>query len=166
MPTTDTPTTGTAEGDISSQSGALCWRLHRGQVELLLITSRETGRWVIPKGWGHSDLTAAGSAAAEAWEEAGVEGLLCEEPLGFFNYDKVLRPGVVKPCFVSVFALRVECLRAKYPERRERRRKWFCAARASRKVVEPELRKLMMALSSETALLEQLLARQDAVAAE
>lgn len=130
-------------GNLSRQSGALCWRMRRGQVEVLLITSRVTGRWVIPKGCPHDKLTEAKSAAAEAWEEAGVEGSICEEPLGYFTYNKVLRPGVVQACIVSVFSLRVGRLRAKFPERRERRRKWFDATRAARKVAEPELRGLL-----------------------
>lgn len=138
--------------------------MHRGKVELLLITSRDTGRWVIPKGWPHDKLTAAESAAAEAWEEAGVEGLVCEEPLGAFTYNKVIRPDVIRPCIVSVFALRVVRLHSKFPERRERRRKWFDAARAARKVWEPELTELLLALSEETAVLQQLLAQKDDIA--
>ncbi|MEN9850080.1 MAG: hypothetical protein RL128_243, partial [Pseudomonadota bacterium] len=57
-----------------TQYGALCWRMHRGKVEVLLITSRDTGRWVIPKGWPIDGLAPAQTAAREAWEEAGVEG--------------------------------------------------------------------------------------------
>lgn len=152
-----------ADSDLSSQSGALCWRMHRGKVKLLLISSRTTGRWVIPKGWSHDKLTAAGSAAAEAWEEVGVEGSVCEEPLGCFTYDKVICPGVVRPCVVSVFAMRVARLRTKFPERRERRRKWFDAAGAARKVAEPELRALLLALSEESAVLHQFPGQNDDV---
>lgn len=137
------------------QIGALCWRLHRGRVEVLLITSRETGRWVIPKGWPHAGLSAAAAASAEAWEEAGVEGAVNAAPLGLFSYDKVLKPGVSQPCVVAVFALRVSRLRARFPERRERRRKWFTAARAARKVTEPELRALLLAVSQDPGLVER-----------
>ncbi len=137
----------------SGQFGALCWRKHRGHVQVLLITSRDTGRWIIPKGWPHPDKSASGSAAAEAWEEAGVEGVADEAPIGLYSYDKVLRPGVVQPCIVSVFALRVARLRRRFPERRERRRKWFDAARAARKVAEPELRALLLELSENAGLL-------------
>ena len=59
--------------DARTQYGALCWRMHRGKVEVLLITSRDTGRWVIPKGWPIDGLAPAQTAAREAWEEAGVE---------------------------------------------------------------------------------------------
>lgn len=143
-----------SHSEPSGQFGALCWRKHRGHVQVLLITSRDTGRWIIPKGWPHDGLTAAGSAAEEAWEEAGVEGVVHETPMGLYSYDKVLKPGVVQPCIVTVFGLRVARLRAKFPERRERRRKWFDAARASRKVAEPELRALLMAVSEDAGLLE------------
>jgi 8-oxo-dGTP pyrophosphatase MutT (NUDIX family) len=109
----------------------------------LLITSRDTGRWVIPKGWPIDGLTAAGSAAREAWEEAGVEGIIAEAGLGLFTYDKLLTASKALPCQVEVFALRVARLRDKFPERSERRRKWFAAEKAARKVAEPGLRHLL-----------------------
>ena len=65
-----------------TQYGALCWRMHRGKVEVLLITSRDTGRWVIPKGWPIAGLAPAETAAREAWEEAGVEGDIADDGLG------------------------------------------------------------------------------------
>jgi 8-oxo-dGTP pyrophosphatase MutT (NUDIX family) len=141
------------QNNPSGQLGALCWRKHRGHVQVLLITSRDTGRWIIPKGWPHAEKTAAGSAAAEAWEEAGVEGVTEDAPLGLYSYDKVLRPGVVLPCIVTVFALRVARLRRRFPERRERQRKWFDAARAARKVAEPELRAMLIEISQNAGLL-------------
>jgi len=140
--------------DPSGQYGALCWRMHRGHVQIVLITSRDTSRWVIPKGWPQDGKSAAESAAVEAFEEAGVEGAMAEAPLGLYRYDKVIKPGVVQPCIVTVFALHVVRLRARFPERRERRRKWFNAARAARKVAEPELRALLMAVGAEPHLLE------------
>lgn len=79
---------------------------------------------------------------------------MCDAPLGLYSYDKVLKPGVVQPCIVTVFAQRVARLRAKFPERRERRRKWFDAARAARKVAEPELRALLVAVSNDPGLLD------------
>lgn len=128
------------------QSGVLCWRMHRGRVEVLLITSRDTGRWVIPKGWDMPGLTPAQSAAREAWEEAGVKGEINEEGLGLFRYDKVLPVPPVLTCHVQVFALRVHTLSDRFPERKQRRRKWFDTEKAARKVNEPELRRLLAAL--------------------
>ncbi len=137
----------TAFEPCTLQYGAICWRMHRSKVEVLLITSRDTGRWVIPKGWPIAGLSPAGSAAREAWEEAGVEGVISETGLGQFRYDKLLTPRAALPCQVEVFALRVARLKDKFPERKERRRKWFGAELAARKVDEPELRQLLARLA-------------------
>jgi 8-oxo-dGTP pyrophosphatase MutT (NUDIX family) len=136
-----------------TQSGAICWRMGRGQVEVMLITSRDTGRWVIPKGWPMAGLTDWETAAREAWEEAGAEGTVTPQPLGAFDYDKVLRPSLAVPCQVQVFALRVSALKSKFPEKNQRSRKWFSCKKAARKVVEPGLRAILLALTPE--MLEQ-----------
>ena len=130
-------------GDCPTQYGAICWRMHRGKVEVLLITSRDTGRWVIPKGWPMTGLTLGGAAAREAWEEAGVRGALSEAGLGLFDYDKMLGPNHAISCRVEVFALRVARLVDAFPERKLRRRKWFATEKAARKVNEPALRALL-----------------------
>lgn len=128
------------------QSGAVCWRKHRSRIEVLLITSRDTGRWVIPKGWTISGLSPAESAAREAWEEAGVKGDVSDVSLGDFRYDKILSGATARPCQVQVFALHVSALSDRFPEHKQRRRKWFDAALAARKVQEPELRNLLATL--------------------
>jgi 8-oxo-dGTP pyrophosphatase MutT (NUDIX family) len=125
------------------QYGAVCWRMHRNKVEVLLITSRDTGRWVIPKGWPMSDRSASEAAATEAWEEAGVRGDVSTGSLGLFSYDKVTGPKKCFACQVEVFALRVAALHTDFPERKQRRRKWFAVEKAARKVNEPELRQLL-----------------------
>lgn len=140
------------DGGQLSQHAALCWRMHRGGVEVLLITSRDTGRWIIPKGWPMSGKTAAQTAAQEAWEEAGVKGQIAEDALGHYAYDKLRTKLAPLPCGVSVFPLRVETVADKFPERKERRRKWFAAANAARKVDEPELRALLSAIAEDAAL--------------
>jgi 8-oxo-dGTP pyrophosphatase MutT (NUDIX family) len=137
-----------AEVDPRSQVAALCWRMHRDQVEVLLITSRDTGRWVLPKGWPMDGYDAPGSAAQEAWEEAGVTGTVNPAIIGLFGYDKVLAPEISLPCMVSVFGLRVAGLARRFPERGERRRKWFSADVAARKVAEPELRFLLRGIAN------------------
>jgi 8-oxo-dGTP pyrophosphatase MutT (NUDIX family) len=133
----------TAESACLDQFGALCWRKHRGRIEVLLITSRDTGRWVIPKGWAIAGLTASQTAAREAWEEAGVEGKPDEQSLGLFHYDKMLGPSKLVACAVQVFGLKVSRLAKDFAERKQRRRKWFDAEIAARKVNEPELRILL-----------------------
>ena len=132
--------------DCVTQFGAICWRMNRGRVQVLLITSRDTGRWVVPKGWPVAGLGPAASAAQEAWEEAGVEGTIDDTRLGRFNYDKIMPGQTSFLCAVEVFALRVAKLRANFPERAQRRRKWFDAGKAARKVAEPQLRQLLQHL--------------------
>jgi 8-oxo-dGTP pyrophosphatase MutT (NUDIX family) len=138
--------------DCRAQYGALCWRMHRGKVEVLLITSRDTGRWVIPKGWPMAGLTPAEAAAREAWEEAGVEGAINPGDLGSFGYAKLISPKRSLPCVVQVFSLRVTALKAKFPERKERSRKWFALEKAARNVAEPELRALLLDLPAKLTL--------------
>ena len=130
------------------QYGAICWRMHRSKVEVLLITSRDTGRWVIPKGWPMDKRSPSEAAQQEAWEEAGVRGDIADTPIGHFNYVKLLTPKRSCECVVKAFALRVSELVDKFPERKERRRKWFAAEKAARMVMEPELRQLLVGLSA------------------
>ncbi|MFN3846845.1 MAG: NUDIX hydrolase [Paracoccaceae bacterium] len=127
----------------ADQCGALCWRMHRQRIQVLLITSRDTGRWIIPKGWLMDGKTPADAAAVEAWEEAGVTGKVSADLLGVYAYDKIRDPHDALPCIVTVFALRVAALADKFPERGQRRRKWFNATKAARKVAEPELRGML-----------------------
>ncbi len=129
---------------VHSQFGALCWRLGPVGVEVLLITSRDTGRWVIPKGWPIAGLTPEASAAREAWEEAGVEGKPDPNCLGLYTYDKGFgaeRPPL--PCQVAVYGLHVAALSDRFPEKKQRRRKWFSPDKAARKVAEPGLQALL-----------------------
>jgi len=112
-----------------------------------LVTSRDTGRWIIPKGWLIPDLTAAASAAREAWEEAGVEGQVADLPIGMFHYDKVLGPAQAIPCLVSVYPLQVTRLRNRFPEVLQRQRKWFSPDKAAKKVIEPELCDILLSFS-------------------
>jgi 8-oxo-dGTP pyrophosphatase MutT (NUDIX family) len=134
-----------------NQYGALCWRAGKSGAEVLLISSRETGRWVIPKGWPMEGRSAAEAAEKEAWEEAGVKGQIAEAKLGHFTYDKTLRRDTKHewklPCIVDVFPLQVTKLAPEYPEQRQRRRKWFAVDKAARKVAEAELKALLTAFN-------------------
>lgn len=105
------------------QCAALCWREAGGRVEILLITSRNTGRWVLPKGWLMKGSSPAESAAQEAWEEAGVEGRICSTPLGWYSYPKP-EFGQDHAVDVVVFPLEVTALSEVYPERGQRDRIW------------------------------------------
>ncbi|MEJ2016863.1 MAG: NUDIX domain-containing protein, partial [Maritimibacter sp.] len=80
--------TGTDKYGVRTQFGALPWRLKAGKVQILLITSRGSGRWIIPKGWPMHGQTPSEAAATEAYEEAGIEGKLSPMVLGFYGYRK------------------------------------------------------------------------------
>ncbi len=138
-----------SETGVRNQYAALCWRKHRGQVQVLLITSRDTGRWVIPKGWPMAGMAQNKAAAKEAWEEAGVRGDVTPFPIGYFAYDKKITPQDSLPCLVSVFPFHVTGLAKRFPEAGQRRRRWFTAAKAARKVDEPELRAIFDLLAAE-----------------
>jgi 8-oxo-dGTP pyrophosphatase MutT (NUDIX family) len=122
-------------------------------VQVLLITSRETGRWVIPKGWPVTGLTPAAAAAREAWEEAGVTGTILDAALGEYHYDKITRPVTAKLCSVSVFCLHVKTLKSRFPEAKQRRRAWFDPAKAAELVAEPELRQMLSLVAAQPGLL-------------
>lgn len=134
-------------GTTRTQYGAVCWRVLRQQLQVLLVTSRDTGRWIIPKGWPIAGQTPEQSAAREAWEEAGVEGRILPTCIGLFGYDKIMGPTVSIPCIVAVFPLQVSRLRNRYPEHKERRRKWFAPEKAAEKVGEAELSALLVAFT-------------------
>ena len=128
---------------MAEQVGALCWRLHKGQTQVLMVTSRDTGRWVLPKGWPMVGKAPETAAAREAWEEAGVEGFVQAQSIGRYCYDKIRPNAAPLPCCVDVFALRVRRLKAAFPEHKERRRKWFSAGEAATLVAESDLAVLL-----------------------
>lgn len=115
-----------------------------GDLQVLLVTSRETCRWVIPKGWPWSDRADHLAAGEEAWEEAGVRGTLDPDVIGTFHYDKRRRNDML-PITVSVYLLTVETISDKWPESHERKRAWFSVAEAAQSIEEPELRAIILA---------------------
>jgi 8-oxo-dGTP pyrophosphatase MutT (NUDIX family) len=132
----------------SQQVAALPWRRKKnGAIEVLLITSRETKRWVIPKGWPMDGLKDYNAARQEAYEEAGVEGHMSRIALGTFAYDKRFKAGSLKPIGVTVYSLEVEKLLRSWPEKKQRQRKWFSSEDAAKLVHEPELKTLIAAFS-------------------
>ena len=123
----------------SRQVAALCFRRTGKGLRVLLITSRDTGRWVIPKGWPMRNRSDAEAAAREAFEEAGVRGTITRRSVGHYTYPKKLANGRFLPCLVQVFALEVREMVKVYPETGQRRAKWFTPKKAAPKVLEPEL---------------------------
>jgi 8-oxo-dGTP pyrophosphatase MutT (NUDIX family) len=105
----------------------------------MLLTSRGTGRWLIPKGWPMPGLKPAEAAAREAYEEGGLVGQIRELPIGSYRYDKQLSDGSHVECLVEVYALEVERQLESWPEQDQRRTRWFDLDRAAESVLEPEL---------------------------
>lgn len=136
-----------SETSRQQQYAALPWR--RGAdavIEVILLTSRDTGRWVIPKGWPVRGLSPAQSAAHEAQEEGGLVGRMEELSIGRYHYNKRLSDGSSVLCMVEVFALEVERQLESWPERKERRTQWFPPEEAAAAVDEPELAALIREL--------------------
>ena len=128
------------------QFAALAWRRGvDGQVKVLLITSRETRRWVIPKGWPMQNRTPAEAAAQEAYEEAGVFGQADARPIGTYAYDKRLRDGAVQSVEVTVFPMEVFVEQLTFPEQGQREKLWTTPQEAADKVDEPQLKTLLRA---------------------
>jgi len=117
-----------------------------GRCEVMLITSRETRRWVIPKGWPWVGQSDARTASGEAWEEAGIEGVIQTESVGSFTYQKRKRLRSVEVS-VDVFLLEVTREADDWPEREERQRVWFSPEQAAAIVDEPELGALILRLA-------------------
>jgi 8-oxo-dGTP pyrophosphatase MutT (NUDIX family) len=122
------------------QYACLPYRL-RGdsRFEIMLVTSRETRRWVIPKGWPMKGRTPHASAAREALEEAGLIGQVGRTPVGVYHYGKRLKSGRDVPCQVQVFPLEVKAQRKTWPEKGQRSLRWFSPEEAAEAVQEPEL---------------------------
>jgi 8-oxo-dGTP pyrophosphatase MutT (NUDIX family) len=125
------------------QVAALCWRRSRKGLRILLVTSRDTGRWIVPKGWPMRNRGDAEAAAREAWEEAGLRGEVSDRSIGLYTYDKALNGGRVVPVAVRVFPLEAREMLRHYPETGQRRVKWFGQEAAAQKVAEPELKALI-----------------------
>lgn len=135
---------GLSKDEALLQYGALCYHLgkKRHDIELLLITSRETGRWVIPKGWPIEGKEPYRVAEREAEEEAGVRGKAARKPIGHFTYFKCLGDGRKATCIVQVHPLKVENVLERFKEKGERQIAWFSCREAAELVHEPELKDL------------------------
>lgn len=126
------------------QVAALPWhRTASGAIEIMLITSRDTGRWVLPKGWPEESERLCETAAREASEEAGLSGSVDIHEAGRYFYTKELASGEQVACEVLVYPLEVRKVAEKWKERRQRTRKWVSPAEAARMVNEPDLCRLI-----------------------
>jgi len=119
----------------------------KGTLRVLMVTSRGSGRWIMPKGWRIDADRPWETAEIEALEEAGAVGHVGTDPIGRYSYEKLLDDGSALACEVVVFPMLVDRLKRDWKERRERRRRWFKAKAAARRVDEPDLAALLRRLA-------------------
>jgi 8-oxo-dGTP pyrophosphatase MutT (NUDIX family) len=109
-----------------------------------LVTSRTSGRWIIPRGWPMKRKKPHQAAAIEAWEEAGVRGRVKKNAVGRYTYLKMLDNGDVVPCMVDVFQIEVTEAETSFKERGERLLEWVRPDEAARRVRDIELKSLLV----------------------
>lgn len=130
------------------QVAALPWRVEDGQRRILMITSRETRRWVIPKGGRMVGKTDPEAAAQEALEEAGIKGEIETHSVGVFRYAKRAKDDSIRQCVVSVYPLEVLIQLGAWPEAHQRERRWMTVDEAAAAVHEPDLAALILAFGA------------------
>jgi 8-oxo-dGTP pyrophosphatase MutT (NUDIX family) len=138
-----------AKTDLRTQFAALCYRIKNDKLQFCLVTSRRSGRWIVPKGWPMDGETPSDAAATEAFEEAGVIGKVHTRPVGVFSYYKV-RSEDELPCMAVVYPLRVKKVLTKWPEKKERDRKWVSRKKAAAMVDDPELSAIILKFNPDT----------------
>lgn len=144
-PMSRTPRTRESE---TRQVAALPWRrTAEGVVEIMMITSRETRRWVVPKGGRMAGKADHEAAAIEAYEEAGLQGVMAERAIGHFRYLKRLRGGEDRACVVAVYPLEVLIQLGGYPEAGQRDLCWMSREAAAEAVHEEDLAALLRVFS-------------------
>ena len=138
------------KGKLRHQYAAIPVRFTgQGKMQVLLLTSRGTCRWVIPKGWLIRRLSPWATAAREAYEEAGLEGtIVSETPIGRYVYDKDIGSGVHARVEVGVFLLRVSRQLENWPEQAERETQWFDPEQAADLVSESGLAAILRSVRS------------------
>ena len=134
-----------ADADIKPrrQVAALAYVKRKDGLQVLLVTSRETGRLVLPKGWTEKGMKDAAAAELEAYEEAGVKGNVSKSPVGSYNYTKIIGPGFALACKVDVYPLEVKKHLRTWPEKSQRERIWLSQEDAALRVAEPELAEIL-----------------------
>jgi len=132
-----------AKTNLRTQFAALCYRIKDNKVQICLVTSRRSKRWIVPKGWPMDGETPMDAAATEAFEEAGVRGKIHARPAGVFSYYKV-RSEDELPCLAVVYPLKVKKVLKDWPERKERTRKWLSRKKAAALVSDPELSTIIL----------------------
>lgn len=136
---------------IIQQVAALPYQFESpGVPVVMLITSLDSHRWVIPKATLRTGLPPFRAAAREAFIEAGIFGVANPTPLGTYCYDKRRHDGSVRPALVTVFPLAFLLKSTEWPERRHRERKWFTLNEAANAVEEPALKSMIASFTLDT----------------
>jgi 8-oxo-dGTP pyrophosphatase MutT (NUDIX family) len=149
------PRPAAAKRTTGIQYAALPYRVSGGTLEILLVTSLRTRRWIIPKGWPIEGRQPPACAALEALEEAGVGGEIGKIAIGHYHYFKQIKSGVSVPCKVDVFALKVTRERNTWAEKDGRERRWCTVAEAAAAVDEPQLRLMILKFGEQMAAARQ-----------
>lgn len=129
------------------QAAALPYRREK-ELEVLLVSSLDTGRWIVPKGWPMKGRKNSETARREAYEEAGVKGDIASKPAGSFQYDKRKRNGSVWRCMVEVFPLEVKSQSRSWPEKAVRKTRWCAWSEAAELVDDRGLGEIIRAFAS------------------
>ena len=136
--------------EVARQIAALPVRWDRtNKLRVLMVTSRDTGRWVMPKGWLMDGKKPWQAAKIEALEEAGAVGSISDRPIGVYHYDKRLDRRTSVHCRVTVYPMIVDRLNRRWKERKERKRHWFSLRQAAKLVDENELSELLKDLAND-----------------
>ena len=136
---------------VGIQYAALPFRIEARQLWILLITSRGTKRWVIPKGWPMTGLKPQEAAAIEAAEEAGIIGEVEDASVGSYRYDKRLKRDETTSVQVIVFPFRVQAQAEDWKEQGQRVLEWFRYQDAATRVAEPTLRRIIRDFGADRA---------------
>lgn len=139
---------------VRQQYGALPLGLRDGRLRVLLVTSRNSGRWIIPKGRPEPGLTPSAVAKREAFEEAGVEGWISTLAVGSFHHAKRLHGGILVRCRIKTYPLWTGRVLRHWPERRQRKRAWFRPDDAAAAVHDGELGELIGRFCDDRAAIE------------
>lgn len=126
------------------QVAALVYRYQGENIEVLLITSRGTGRWIVPKGWPIPGRSSAQAALREAYEEAGVRGTAEANAIGSYEYKKYDLPEGQNLFTVEVFPVLFSHQEKKWPEKQQRQYEWVSQQEAAARVDEEQLKDILL----------------------
>lgn len=143
---TDDPALLRYAAGVDRQAGVLAWMPDHDDLRFWIVTSRRTGRWVLPKGGVDPGFTPWEAAAQEALEEAGLTGDVAQTPVGRFRIPKI-RPPLIWTIEVALYAMRVHAVADTWLEQDERERRLVSLDEAATLIEEPEILALVRGFS-------------------